>query len=59
MGLDNLAASLIEDTDTIVDVYEPYLMKLGLLKRTSRGRVVTEEGKQHIGTPEGKQEKLI
>lgn len=59
VGLDNLAASLIEDTDTIVDVYEPYLMKLGLLKRTSRGRVVTKEGKQHIGALEGEQKKLI
>ena len=49
VGIDNLAAGLIEDIGTIIDVYEPYLMKLGFLKRTPRGRVITEEGKKHLG----------
>lgn len=39
VGVDNLAAALSEDIETIEDVYEPYLMKLGLIQRTSRGRV--------------------
>jgi len=48
VGLDNIGASLIEDTGTIVDVYEPYLMKLGFLKRTPRGRVATQKAKKHL-----------
>lgn len=43
VGLDTLAASISEEAETLEDVYEPYLMKLGLLKRTPRGRVVTGE----------------
>ncbi|HOB28298.1 MAG: Holliday junction branch migration DNA helicase RuvB [Dethiobacteria bacterium] len=43
VGLDTLAASISEEPETLEDVYEPYLMKLGLLKRTPRGRVVTRE----------------
>ncbi len=43
VGLDTLAASISEEPETLEDVYEPYLMKLGLLKRTPRGRVVTGE----------------
>ncbi len=39
VGVENLAAALSEDVDTVTDVYEPYLMKKGLVKRTSRGRV--------------------
>jgi len=48
VGIDNISAALIEDVGTIVDVYEPYLMKLGFLKRTRQGRIVTEEGRQHL-----------
>lgn len=48
VGLENIGAGLIEDTGTIVDVYEPYLMKLGFLKRTPRGRVATEKAKKHL-----------
>ena len=59
VGIDNLAAGLIEDIETIVDVYEPYLMKLGFLKRTPRGRVITEAGKRHLGERSLRQEKLI
>ena len=41
VGLDTLAASVGEEADTIMDVYEPYLMQLGFLNRTPRGRVLT------------------
>ncbi|MCC7290169.1 Holliday junction branch migration DNA helicase RuvB [bacterium] len=44
VGLSTLAASLSEDVDTISEVYEPFLMKCGFIKRTSRGRVLTESG---------------
>jgi holliday junction DNA helicase RuvB len=43
VGLDTLAACISEEPETLEDVYEPYLMQLGLLKRTSRGRMVTSE----------------
>ncbi len=49
VGIDNLGAGLIEDTGTIVDVYEPYLMKLGFLKRTPRGRIATDRAREHLG----------
>jgi Holliday junction DNA helicase RuvB len=40
VGVENIAAALTEDVETITDVYEPFLMKKGLVKRTPRGRVV-------------------
>ncbi len=49
VGLSNVAAIVQEDSGTIEEVYEPYLMQLGFLARTSRGRVVTERGYEHIG----------
>ena len=49
VGIDNLAAALSEPSDTIEDVIEPYLMQLGFVQRTPRGRVVTESGYKHIG----------
>ena len=49
VGIDNLAAALSEPSDTIEDVIEPYLMQLGFVQRTPRGRVVTESGYEHIG----------
>ena len=49
VGLETLAAALSEDTETIEDVYEPYLMQEGYLKRTQRGRVVTEHAYRHVG----------
>ncbi|MFA5089884.1 MAG: Holliday junction branch migration DNA helicase RuvB [Candidatus Omnitrophota bacterium] len=49
VGIDSLAASLNEEIDTIVDTVEPYLLKAGYLKRTSRGRVVTEMAFEHFG----------
>ncbi len=48
VGLSTLAASVSEDISTIMDVYEPYLMKCGLIKRTSRGRVLTAKGIKYI-----------
>ena len=49
VGIDNLAAALSEPADTIEDVIEPYLMQLGLIQRTPRGRVVTDAGYKHMG----------
>ena len=55
VGLDTLAASINEESETIEDVYEPYLLQLGYIQRTSRGRVVTRLGYAHFGMtpPEG------
>ncbi len=53
VGLDTLAASTGEDTGTIEDVYEPYLLQLGFIMRTPRGRVVTPLGYEHMGYPAG------
>jgi len=49
VGLSTLAAAVGEETDTIEDVVEPYLMQLGFLKRTPRGRVATERAYRHLG----------
>jgi Holliday junction DNA helicase RuvB len=49
VGLDTLAAAIGEDAGTIEDVYEPYLIKNGLLSRTPRGRVATELAYRHFG----------
>jgi Holliday junction DNA helicase RuvB len=49
VGLDTLAASTSEDTDTIEDVYEPYLLQLGFIARTPRGRVVMPAAYEHLG----------
>ena len=61
VGLDTLAAAISETTDTIEDVYEPYLIQLGFLNRTPRGRVVTKAGYAHMGVPYPKdyQESLL
>jgi Holliday junction DNA helicase RuvB len=48
VGLSTLAVALGEEPDTIEDVYEPYLLRLGFLQRTPRGRVVTELGRAHV-----------
>jgi Holliday junction DNA helicase RuvB len=50
VGLSTLAVALGEEPDTIEDVYEPYLLQLGFLQRTPRGRVVTALGRDHLGT---------
>lgn len=49
VGLDTLAAAIGEDAGTLEDVYEPYLLKSGLLNRTPRGRVVTDSAYHHLG----------
>lgn len=49
VGLDTLAASIGEDAGTLEDVYEPYLLKNGLINRTPRGRMVTEAAYTHLG----------
>jgi Holliday junction DNA helicase RuvB len=51
VGLSTLAAAVDEEQETIEDVYEPYLLQQGLIKRTPRGRVITERGFAHLGLP--------
>lgn len=53
VGLDTMAASTGEDPQTIEEVYEPYLMQIGYLQRTPRGRVVTAAARRHLGYDEG------
>jgi Holliday junction DNA helicase RuvB len=54
VGLETIAASISEEADTIMDVYEPYLLQLGFLDRTPRGRVATPLAYQHLGIPYNK-----
>jgi len=49
VGLETIAASISEEADTIMDVYEPYLLQLGFLERTPRGRLVTPHAYKHLG----------
>ena len=49
VGIDNLSAILSEPSDTIEDVIEPYLMQIGFVQRTPRGRVITDAGYKHLG----------
>lgn len=56
VGLSTLAAALSEEGATIEDVYEPYLLQLGFLERTSRGRVATPAAYKHLGKQEHKPE---
>jgi Holliday junction DNA helicase RuvB len=51
VGLSTLAVSVGEEPDTLEDVYEPFLMQLGFLRRTPRGRVATEAAFAHVGAP--------
>lgn len=51
VGIDTLAAAISEENDTIEDVYEPYLLQLGFINRTPRGRMVTRDGYEHMGVP--------
>ncbi len=61
VGLNTLAAALSEDQSTIEEVHEPYLIQLGLLERTPRGRIVTPRGYEHLGKKpkKEKQESLL
>lgn len=51
VGLDTLAASTAEESDTVMDVYEPYLLMLGFIQRTNRGRMATRLAYEHLGVP--------
>lgn len=53
VGLDTLAATIGEESDTVEDVYEPYLMQIGFINRTPRGRMVTRLAYEHFGIPYG------
>ncbi len=65
VGVDTLAASISEDADTIMDVYEPFLLQLGFLDRTRSGRVATRRAYEHLGVafvekrPEGAQPSMF
>ncbi len=62
VGIDTIAAALSEQKDTLEEVYEPYLLQQGLIKRTPRGRVVTNLGYRHMKKPvtdAGEQEELF
>ncbi|GAC40929.1 Holliday junction branch migration DNA helicase RuvB [Paenibacillus popilliae] len=51
VGLDTIAATIGEESQTIEDVYEPYLLQIGFLQRTPRGRIVTHQAYHHLGLP--------
>jgi Holliday junction DNA helicase RuvB len=51
VGLETIAASIAEESDTIMDVVEPYLLQLGFLDRTPRGRMATRRAYEHVGEP--------
>lgn len=57
VGLNTIAAAISEETETIADVYEPFLLQLGFLMRTPRGRVVTQEGYKHLGLAQNQKKK--
>lgn len=59
VGLNTLAAATGEDMDTIENIYEPYLMQLGFLDRSPRGRLVTPLGYRHLGKPEPGNNSLV
>jgi Holliday junction DNA helicase RuvB len=61
VGLDTIASTLSEDTGTLEDMVEPYLMQIGFIQRTARGRIATETAYEHfrISSPKNIQEKLL
>jgi len=59
VGIESLAATLNEESDTIVDIVEPFLLKIGYLKRTPRGREVTDLGYKHLNKPHKGQKELF
>lgn len=54
VGLDTIAASISEESDTIMDVYEPYLLQLGFIERTPRGRVATRRAYAHLNVEDNR-----
>jgi len=61
VGLNTIAASVSEEPDTIMEVVEPYLLRLGFLERTAQGRVATRRAYEHLGLtyPEDEQPRLL
>jgi holliday junction DNA helicase RuvB len=59
VGLSTLAVALGEEPDTIEDVYEPYLLQLGFIQRTPRGRIVTDRGREHLGAEPERETRLF
>jgi Holliday junction DNA helicase RuvB len=59
VGINTLAAATGEDMETIEDVYEPYLMQIGFLNRSARGRIATNLAYKHLGFKPQGQEKLL
>ena len=59
VGLEALANSISEETTTLEDVYEPYLIQIGFINRTSRGRVATEKAYRHLGISHHNQNTLF
>ena len=59
VGLSTLAVALGEEPDTIEDVYEPFLLQLGLIQRTPRGRVITKLGRGHVSAAAGAESSLF
>ncbi|MFH1175594.1 MAG: Holliday junction branch migration DNA helicase RuvB [bacterium] len=59
VGLQTIAAATSEEVETVEDIYEPYLMQLGFLQRTPRGRVVTENGYKHLGVDYDRKDRLF
>jgi len=55
VGLDTIAAAISEESDTIMDIYEPYLLQLCFLERTPRGRLATQLAYEHLGLPYSKE----
>ncbi|MGP1377355.1 MAG: Holliday junction DNA helicase RuvB C-terminal domain-containing protein, partial [Bulleidia sp.] len=51
VGLEALANAISEETTTLEDVYEPYLIQIGFINRTQRGRIATEKAYLHLGLP--------
>jgi holliday junction DNA helicase RuvB len=59
VGLSTLAVALGEEPDTVEDVYEPYLLQLGFIQRTPRGRIATERGRDHVGAAVEREDRLF
>jgi len=57
VGIEAIASSIGEEQGTIEDVYEPYLLQQGYLKRTARGRMVTDKAYEHLNIPKQKEKK--
>jgi Holliday junction DNA helicase RuvB len=54
VGLDTLSVSLGEESNTIEEVYEPFLIQRGYIQRTPRGRIATDRAYEHLGRPKGR-----